>query len=390
MESYSTNEAASLKLLIIAPYQVFPANAGGRIRVFELAKGLAEQGLQVTVVSPMAPGHIFPISINKNLTLKAIPYPFILPLLLTEKPFPYMYLMSFHPAFQVFFKELFQSHDIIQFECVSFANLTHYIPTDKKIIYDAQNVEYDYAASEAKSQWVKKIVIKRMFDLEKKLTRMASQVLTCSTRDANRLVELYGIKLEKCQLVPNGIDPHKQTPRLSSSEINEVFPNLMSFPQRVIFSGSDVVHNQVAVAFIINSLAPFLRQECAFIIKGQCGKSFKSLQQDNLFFDAQPDNVGPYADICTAALHTITQGSGTNLKVLDYLAHGLPIISTKFGMRGFDDLIPYVSLAEQPEEFLEQLRRKQPFSPNIPSILERYSWQAISQDLQHNYKHLSS
>ena len=40
---------------------------------------------------------------------------------------------------------------------------------------------------------------------------------------------------------------------------------------------------------------------------------------------------------CFLALNPVTEGSGRNLKMVDYLAHGLPVLSTPIGVRGFED-----------------------------------------------------
>jgi glycosyltransferase involved in cell wall biosynthesis len=47
--------------------------------------------------------------------------------------------------------------------------------------------------------------------------------------------------------------------------------------------------------------------------------------------DVTKDVLLGMADV---ALNPIQFGSGTNLKMLDYLAAGVPVISSKFGMRG--------------------------------------------------------
>ncbi|WP_417533548.1 glycosyltransferase [Marinobacterium stanieri] len=64
-------------------------------------------------------------------------------------------------------------------------------------------------------------------------------------------------------------------------------------------------------------------------------------------FQKLPDNVTPLGMLpeaekqvvmsaASAALNPMSSGSGTNLKMLDYAAWGLDIISTPFGNRGID------------------------------------------------------
>ena len=52
------------------------------------------------------------------------------------------------------------------------------------------------------------------------------------------------------------------------------------------------------------------------------------------------------------ALNPVTEGSGRNLKMIDYLAHGLPILSTPIGIRGFEDFnISNSIIVSEPDQF---------------------------------------
>jgi glycosyltransferase involved in cell wall biosynthesis len=386
--SLETNspDCTFLKLLVFTPYCIYPAKTGGPIRVFELVHGLSKQRISVTVVMPITPAQFTNRKINENLFLKVVQYPFLLPFLFTGKPFSYNYLMSLHPGYHFFLKKYFKTNDIIQFEGTSFGDLVDYIPSNKIVVYDAHNVEYDYEQFESRFPRITKISTRRIHKLENKLVQRADKILTCSSKDAQRLSQLYGVEEKKCTTIPNGIHLHKDSPRITTEQIRERFPGFLDFPQRAIFSGSDVPHNREAVSFLIESVAPQLNKECAFIIKGQCGNSFKNSRSENIFLDPIPGNVAPYADACTVALNPVMQGSGTSLKVLDYLVYGLPVISTEFGMRGFEDLEKYVMLAK-PEDFVFAIKKEQKFVPKIYRMLDKYSWTSITKTLSETLVH---
>lgn len=377
----------SLKVLIIAPYPIVPPETGAKIRVYELAYGVSQHGVQVTVVIPISPVQWSQKKINQNLTIAVAPYPFIIPFLFTNIPFSYMYLISLHPGFHLFLRKFFRSFDIIQFEQASFGDLVNFIPLHKTVVYDAHNVESDYVNSEHRRQWMRNITTNRIHKLESKLAHRADRILTCSTGDTQRIAQLYDIRDNKFAVIPNGIHLHKKTPCLTVEQIHKKFPKLLNFSNRAIFSGSDAEHNRAAVRFLIKSVAPQLRETCAFIIKGQCGNNFKNHHGKNVFFDLTPSNVGPYADICTVAVNPIMQGSGTSLKVLDFLAHGLPVVSTEFGMRGYEDLKKYVTLSDT-DNFADTLRKKHQFLSETYSAIEKYSWQSITRNLKSTYNNL--
>lgn len=370
-----------MKLLVITPYCILPADTGGKIRVFELVKGVSEQEIFVTVIMPMTPAQYASYNLNNNLTLRVVPYPFIIPYLFTDKPFSFLFLVSLHPGYHLFLRRWVEAHDVIQFEGASFGDLIDLIPPEKAVVYDAHNVEFDYERSTSHIKWVRRVSGGRTYQLEKKLTQRADRIMACTAQDVRRLCQLYDIKEDKCTVLPMGIHLQNNRTRLTVDQVRRKLPGFIDFPQRAIFSGSDVEHNREAVAFLIDGLAPLLSEKCAFLIQGRCGHPFRHHQRDNVFFDRESGTVGTYADVCTVGLNPVIQGSGISLKVLDYLAHGLPVISTAFGMRGYQDLNPYVILSDR-DEFVSHLRTRQRLNPLVNRIIEKYSWPEIVQSFK--------
>ena len=76
------------------------------------------------------------------------------------------------------------------------------------------------------------------------------------------------------------------------------------------------------------------------------------------------------------------------MKILDYLKHGLPVISTEFGMRGYDDLIPFVNIASL-EQFPQALKSSNSFSKETYNVLQKYTWSHISGKLIKLFTHLT-
>jgi hypothetical protein len=94
--------------------------------------------------------------------------------------------------------------------------------------------------------------------------------------------------------------------------------------------------------------------------------------------------VSKYAEICTVGLNPVMQGSGTSLKVLDYLVCGLPIISTEFGMRGYNDL-ENISIICPMELFPEAIRDGFLLQNGREGILEKYYWSNIARTIKNFY-----
>jgi glycosyltransferase involved in cell wall biosynthesis len=90
------------------------------------------------------------------------------------------------------------------------------------------------------------------------------------------------------------------------------------------------------------------------------------------------------------ALNPMVSGAGSNLKILDYMAHRLPVISTAFGARGFDlqagehyqlmqgieDLVPALTrfLALTPDDARETMAQRA-----AQHVSSRYEWRALAQ-----------
>jgi glycosyltransferase involved in cell wall biosynthesis len=109
-----------------------------------------------------------------------------------------------------------------------------------------------------------------------------------------------------------------------------------------------------------------------------------------------PDNLqllGPVTEAHKAALlasaavalNPLEQGSGTSLKVLEYCAAGVPVLSTPHGLRGLDDLKLVCEVAEPEalEAALVALLARPPAEradvEQARWIVEsRYSWNRIA------------
>jgi hypothetical protein len=88
------------------------------------------------------------------------------------------------------------------------------------------------------------------------------------------------------------------------------------------------------------------------------------------------------------ALNPVTTGSGSNMKVLRYLTCGLPVLSTPFGMRGFEDLAPWVEIAHI-DHFTDALRGEARPVDGARAQLEDYSWSRVAEKALGVYKALA-
>ncbi len=218
---------------------------------------------------------------------------------------------------------------------------------DLPFVYDAFNVEADLKADVLPRTAAGAAVLDRVVAVEEEASRRAALITACSLPDARRLAALAGRRASDAVVVPNGTDCAATTP--PSAEVRRLrgerwLARYRALDDRArdvealaVFFGSWHPPNLDAARRIVE-LAPDV-PEVLFLLGGRHGEALAGT--------STPANVvlaGRVSDrvrdvlLGTAhlALNPMAFGSGTNLKVLEYLAAGVPVVTTPFGIRGLD------------------------------------------------------
>jgi glycosyltransferase involved in cell wall biosynthesis len=200
--------------------------------------------------------------------------------------------------------------------------------------YEAQDVEADLKASIFARNKAGRKLLAEVRQLERACCERAELVFACSAADAGRLRALYGVADAKLAVVPNGVDVAAIQFR-SPSARGQLRARLGMESPVALFVGSWHEPNVRAVRRIVE-LAPQL-PDVQFAIVGSVCAAFEDV--------ALPANVtlfGVVADglkesvlgVAAVAVNPMLEGSGTNLKMPEYLAAGVPVVSTEIGARG--------------------------------------------------------
>lgn len=375
-----------LRLLKIVPYPVFPDTAGGKIRVVRLSRALARAGVDVTILTPWHPRQKPCLYEHEPFRLRQVPYPFLLPLLFTDRPLPYQYLSSFHPGLRWLAASTLRGCDIYHFEHPQFASLARRLPVGTKVIYGSQNVENDYVIQECRSEWASQVAKARIFALEKSLIERSQHVFAVSQADKDRFSQLYPVDAGKITVAPNGIGDLRPL-GTDQTRLLQRWPQMASYASRAVYSGSDVEHNRAAVRFILDELAP-RRPDVAFVVHGSCGRQFTDIgRSPNVFIDTDPFQFDDYAVTGFVGINPVTTGGGTNLKVLHYLSRGLPVVSTPFGMRGHEEFHRQVTVCDL-ADFAAALHKPAAAPAPELQLLEKYRWEAVARTMLTVYEQL--
>jgi len=229
--------------------------------------------------------------------------------------------------------------DVVLLEHYNFAFLIPILRLLRRftpIIYDAHAVEYELATSV-----LSKIVV---FIHELMAVRYSDIIIVLSKADALQLSHLYKVPLNKIIVIPLPMI-NKLPKSLSSTMVQELkrkckeklaqlYGNDILYKPVIVFHGSlRYTPNKEAVDFIINALAPKF-SDCIFIIVGPDPPYIG--RRGNVIFTGFVKNLSEVLLACDVAIIPVKRVTGVNMKVYDYIAHGLPIIASKPLLRWFD------------------------------------------------------
>lgn len=216
------------------------------------------------------------------------------------------------------------------------------------VVYEAHNVEADMkravlkpgADADSRSRAAVEQWLAYNQSVEQACAQDAVLISTCSSGDVDRFKELYQIDDEKFVIVPNGVDLDGVAHATPAQRARYKHRQGLDSTPIAFFMGSWHGPNIEAVQSII-ALANSCPQ-WQFWIMGSVCDYFKWHEKDNITTSSnvvflgmlsEPEKAAVLASV-DLALNPMTSGSGSNLKMMEYAAAGLPMLSTPFGNRG--------------------------------------------------------
>jgi glycosyltransferase involved in cell wall biosynthesis len=381
-----------VNICITGSYDILDPTCGGGARVRGLIKGLskASEINKIVVVCPFArafhgkniSSYIYFSHRNFNF-LKAYHKVGIVDEI---NPFRNKTLMKIIRKFNV---------DILQNESIwgglSLAAVSKYCHTP--LVIDEHNFEAEYTKAVKRSATIQ--LYSRW--LESNVLKLAQHLLTVSEEDKRNISRVYGISSHKTTVIPNGVDfarfnpsDFRKTKMRSELRLNDKFV--------LVFHGSlDYGPNREAVTKIIDFILPQLQRivpNSFFLIVGRNPPQFN---YDNrlLKFTGFVPNLNDYLAACDLAIVPIQTGGGTKMKLLDYLAMGMPIVATRKAVEGLpvENNVHALLSDEVDEKFIENVltlyndvELKQKLSKNCRNLAKRYDWSVISNELVKVYR----
>jgi len=206
------------------------------------------------------------------------------------------------------------------------------------IAYDAQNVEGILRAEILDDDAIHREVVKCVVLSERSILHDADLVIACSEDDRDTFCAIYGTPIERIHVFPNGVFVNRVSPPTRERRA-EAQRNLAVGEAPVVFIGSNYQPNIDAAKILVDRLASSL-PDSQFIICGGVGESplvkdFARSRSNVLVTGLVDENRRlDCLHASVVAVNPMVSGSGTNIKMFDYMASGLPVLSTPIGARG--------------------------------------------------------
>jgi glycosyltransferase involved in cell wall biosynthesis len=266
----------------------------------------------------------------------------------------------------------------------------------KPLWLEAHNVEFSLKATMLPDTPAARKLLQLVHDEECLAWKRSSCVFACAQRDLDELTRIYGTASADQFVVPNGFAEEEVTfnPLNKRSALREELGQPDS--QLAIFLGSWHGPNLEACELIMSTA--FAMPEVKFLIVGSAGDYFRGM--------SIPSNVkllGPVDEeekrlllaAANVALNPMRSGSGSNLKMLDYFASGVPVISTEFGARGIDAHPNVHYLPSSADDLVQALTNFFVGDNDLQNLTKRaddlartcYSWRVIGEKALERFRH---
>ncbi|WP_294122125.1 glycosyltransferase family 4 protein [Sphingomonas sp.] len=384
------------RALTISPYGTKRPNTGGTKRIHYLNRGYAAAGWEIYQISnasvrtgvgglvidkdnPIAPGYVEGIYFNPallvgNRLLRQLNAPQVAATLL-PRPLARSRQVARGMA----------NHHVVIFEHPQNWDLAApYLRDDHFVVLDAHNIEWRiWMDRQGESSWAGKAA-RALYEVERRAMRRANLVITCSDLDHQYAIDDFGCDPDKVMVAPNGVDCASFAPIASARAFARRARQVVDGVPHALFIGSNWGPNIDAARAVID-LASRL-PEIHFDIVGSVGDALRSPFPDNVTVTGGIGELDPYFIAADIALNPMTAGSGSNVKMFEYLAAGLPIVTTPFGGRGVEDSTGLAILIAEMDGFPSAIR-KLVAAPDLEErsraarqlAEERYDWGAIAQ-----------
>lgn len=235
-------------------------------------------------------------------------------------------------ALRARFRELVGGADLVHLDILAVADLQREVPASVPVVLNEHNVEHQLLRAQAGVEpraWRRRLLGWRAAELEgfeADACARAACVLACSEIDAQRLRALA--PQARVEVVPNGVDldAHRPAAVDDRDEGGLVFVGQMGwFP------------NRDGIADFMAQALPLIRQRHAVLLQvigERAGMAAPAGLEDAVEFTGFVDDLRSRVQAAAVYVVPLRVGGGTRLKILEAMAMGKAIVSTRIGAEG--------------------------------------------------------
>jgi glycosyltransferase involved in cell wall biosynthesis len=253
-------------------------------------------------------------------------------------------------------------------------------------VHTSHNVEYDRFRSSAPPVALRARWAERLRRLEREAVGAAHLTVVCTEEDAARMRELYGVADGRLVVIPNGYDETSLRPPAAAERARA--RAALGFGERdyvAAFVGADWGPNRAALAMLVERVLPVLAPDgIRLLVVGTVGRSLYGRREPWLSVAGEAPDLAALLHAADCGLNPVLGGGGSNVKVPAYLACGLAVLTTPFGIRGYAPLETHC-VVSPPEGFADALRaRPRGFAArgeSAPAALAEYAWGRLGERL---------
>ena len=153
----------------------------------------------------------------------------------------------------------------------------------------------------------------------------------------------------------------------------------------VLFIGGRAAHNRRAVRFLETEVLPRLPERFRVIVAGECAPAGRA---GRLLAMGRVERLQPLLAAADVAVNPVDSGSGSNVKLAEYLASGIPVVTTAVGLRGYEAFAGHATVAGL-DEFAAAIQAS-PSRDHRPPPIAELEWDALGARLHRAYADLLS
>lgn len=206
----------------------------------------------------------------------------------------------------------------------------------RPIAHESQDVEIELKTQILPGNAESRRLLESVRAVERDCCRKSTFILACTDEEARKLASLYGVTAERFVIAPNGADVEATT--FTTWDARRATATRMGITTPVaLFVGSWHGPNVDALKAIY-AMAGALPSWAFVAIGSVCQAMHGIAKPANVALMGVVDDATKAVlyETASAALNPMATGTGTNLKMLDYLAAGIPALTTPWGARGLE------------------------------------------------------